>query len=98
MLTNIDELSLTHPQKMAVLEWLAKHLWYVMEESTDRDYHCKSYDPLTLESRSDGTGVAHSYVFDMWDGGRHHEYTTLTQVEEAMVSEVVGTIRDRADD
>lgn len=35
------------------------------------DSHCKHYDPLFFEGE-----VAHSYVLNLDDGGRHHSYLT----------------------
>lgn len=48
------------------------------------DGHCKSYDPMSIDE--DGK-VAHSYWFDLWDGGRHHPYESLEQVLVAMLQE-----------
>lgn len=55
-----------------------------------QDGHCKTYDPLTIEG-----GVYHSYVFDLWDGGRHHhpEGRTQEQVRKAILDEVVEELK-----
>lgn len=51
----------------------------------------KTYDPLTIE-KIETAGkvryVAHSYAFDLWDGGRHHEATSLEQIRQGMLDEV----------
>lgn len=48
----------------------------------------KQYDPLTIEN-----GIAHSYVFDLEDGGRHHAYRDLSHLEAMLLTEVVKEIR-----
>ncbi len=78
---NIDELPLTEGQKACVLEWLTQRLerTFLSQELEIFSGHCKSYDPLSIDV---GHKVAHSYVMDMWDGGRHHSYKNLKQVED----------------
>lgn len=47
------------------------------------DPHCKSYDPLTIEG-----SVAHSYVLDLWDGGRHHKiHNNLQEIMDKAIQE-----------
>lgn len=41
------------------------------------DGNSKFYDPLTIDTQ---TKVAHSYAFNLWDGGRHHPYESLEQI------------------
>lgn len=82
---SIDELPLTDDQKEMVLEWFAQKIW----RGLDVPEHCKGYDPLLIEGK-----VAHSYVFNLngldhrTDGGRHHDFKTLAQLEERLVNEM----------
>lgn len=68
---DIDDLPLSRAQKECVLEWYAMKIWKL--EGPD---HHKSYDPLTIEGN-----VAHSYVFNLDNGGRHHEFGSLKDLE-----------------
>jgi hypothetical protein len=55
----------------------------------------KSYDPMTIEqiTTSEGTHfIAHSYAFDLWDGGRHHRAESLEQIRAGMLKEVVAEL------
>ena len=86
--TTLNELPLSYPQKIITLEWFAKKLWYIGElASDDTEFYGKSYDPLFIEG-----DIAHSYVFDLQDGGRHHEFESLEQIETDMIQEVIGWI------
>lgn len=63
----------------------------------------KSYDPMTIEqiTTSEGTRyIAHSYAFDLWDGGRHHEAESLEQIWTGVRDEAVRELREHmaADD
>ena len=72
-----NETYLTHEQKEKVLEWFAKKLWVLLEEgSGESDYYGKSYDPLEINGN-----IAHSYVFDLRDGGRQHPFKNLEELE-----------------
>ena len=56
----------------------------------------KSYDPLTIEQITTAKGtryVAHSYAFDLWDGGRHHEAESLEQIRAGMLEETVRELK-----
>lgn len=56
----------------------------------------KSYDPLTIEQITTAKGtryIAHSYAFDLWDGGRHHEAESLEQIWKGMLDEAVRELR-----
>lgn len=77
--TNLDILA-----KIQVLEWFAFQIWDADPEAGGS----KSYDPLTIELNSDGTGIAHSYVFDFHDGGRHHYFDSLDQLEKWLKEEL----------
>jgi hypothetical protein len=86
-------LGLNPLQQAAVLEWFAFKIWVAGNEGGgDPDYHSKSYDPLTVELATDGSGVAHSYVFDFHDGGRHHPFDSLDQLEDWLFEEAIGTV------
>ena len=79
--------------KKAVLEWYAKKLDRMMQETVGESPGAKSYDPLSFESCDDGTYIAHSYAFDMKDGGRHHHGLTFNEVEEYITQETINWIR-----
>lgn len=54
------------------------------------DGHCKSYDPLLIKG-----DVAHSYVFDLEDGGRHHPFDgDYEKLCRTMVNEACDQITD----
>ena|GEM_PF-5062400 len=84
----VDDLPFGFLEKCAALEWLARHLWVILEESSGRSgYHCKSYDPLVIEMTE-----AHSYVFHLGDGGRHHSFESLERLEEMLMDETISTL------
>ena len=37
---------------------------------------------------------AHTYVFDLWDGGRHHPYESLQQLEQGLEDDTVKEIQE----
>lgn len=84
---SIDDLLLNQEQKEQVLEYLARQLYFILTELGMDDHH-KTYDPLTIEG-----GIAHSYVFELGDGGRHHKFSSLSELENLMVTEVIQTIK-----
>jgi hypothetical protein len=75
------------------VEVYAKAL-YDLEATLYECWHMKSYDPLTIEDSERGR-VAHTYVFDLWDGGRHHplEGKTNEELAKAMFDETLERIR-----
>lgn len=75
----IDDLPLTDDQKEMVLEWFAQKIWNVLDEPG----HCKGYDPLIIEGKT-----AHSYIFNFSDGGRHHPFTSLKDLEDMLSREM----------
>jgi len=81
----IDDLPLTEEQKAIVLEWFAMKIKEILR-IFDPEWgdHCKSYDPLVITD-----SVAHSYLFDFKDGGRHHPFKLLTQLERWLAEEAV---------
>jgi hypothetical protein len=56
------------------------------------DGHCKHYDPLFFEGR-----IAHSYVLELDDGGRHHSYITPQWVALKALLEFAQTLKDECD-
>lgn len=87
----LDDLPLDDTQKALVLEWFAKKLWVMLEEgSGDPDYYGKMYDPLVIDLEAK---EAHSYVFDLPDGGRHHPFSDLLDLEEKLKQEGIRRIR-----
>lgn len=89
---SLDDLPLDEVQKMLVLEWFARKLWVMLQEgSGDIDYHGKSYDPLVIDPEAK---EAHSYVFNLGDGGRHHPFTDLLDLEERLKQEGITRIRE----
>jgi len=89
-LYEIDDLKLPKEQKKRVLEWYARKLWHILRQLDISDGHCKMYDPLLFDTEKK---VVHSYIFDLWDGGRHHPYETLKQVEDGITKEVITEIQ-----
>ena len=85
----IDDLPLSELQKRCVLEWLAWKLWELFIELGIEDGYGKSYDPLVIEADK-----CHSYIFDLGDGGRHHDYKALREIEEKLMKEVVEEIKE----
>jgi 3-dehydroquinate synthetase len=85
----IDDLPLSRQDKEIVLAWFARKLWVLLEEgSGDPDYYHKSYDPLSIEGNT-----AHSYVFSLRDGGRHHNFETLEDLEKMLIDEGITRIK-----
>lgn len=84
----IDDLPLSELQKRCVLEWFAWKLWDMLIELGIEDGYGKSYDPLLIEKDK-----CHSYIFDFDDGGRHHSYKTLREIEEKLMNEIVELLR-----
>lgn len=78
-LDTLDELPFTDDQKEMVLEWFAQKIWGGLHGRG----HCKSYDPLIIEGYT-----AHSYIFNFEDGGRHHDFQSLTDLEKLLEKEM----------
>lgn len=86
----LDDLPLDDTQKGLVLEWFARKLWVMLEEgSGEPDYYGKMYDPLVIDLEAK---EAHSYVFDLPDGGRHHPFSDLLDLEEELKQEGIRRI------
>ena len=89
----LADLELDPLTEAKILEWLAFKIWVSGNEGVpDGDYHSKSYDPLTIELGSRGGGTAHSYVFNLGDGGRHHDFSSLADLERMLFEEAIGTV------
>jgi hypothetical protein len=83
--------------KIKVVEWFAMMMLIIKEEhdyTQEGDYGGKSYDPMTIELNRGGGGIAHSYVFDMEDGGRHHLFENLEDIPRILVTEVLECITE----
>lgn len=76
---DIDELPLSTLQKRCVLEWFA---FNVLKMTDCLDLCSKHYDPMFIEDRE-----AHSYAFNLENGGRHHSYTSLKHLESMILDE-----------
>lgn len=85
---NIDDLPFEVTDKEKVLEYLAHQLYSIIIKFNDYYEHHKSYDPLTIEDN-----IAHSYTFDLENGGRHHKIKSLEWLEKTMVAETESIIR-----
>ena len=53
----------------------------------------KVYDPLTIEGN-----IAHSYVMDLRDGGRHHPFDTLEQLADDALADIASWVREEIKD
>jgi hypothetical protein len=86
---DIDTLPFTSAQKEIVLEYLAMKLWKILLKTQIMDDCCKTYDPLIIEGH-----IAHSYVFDMEDGGRHHPFKDYKHLEQMLMEETILKINE----
>lgn len=89
---SIDTLPLTPAQKECALEWLAWKLSRIFEGITGEQhrFNNKSYDPLVIKD-----DTAHSYAFDLWDGGRHHQFESFAQLEARMIEEIINRLKEQ---
>lgn len=86
---DINDLPMSDEHRRIVLCWFARKIWVILEESSGKPYYYgKSYDPLYLEDNT-----AHSYVFELEDGGRHHAFRDLAHLEQMLVNEAIGRIK-----
>lgn len=90
----INDLPLTEEQKKSVLEWFARKLWIIQVEgiAQDGDYYGKHYDPLVIDTEEK---IAHSYVFSLRGGYRHHEYKDLEHIEKMLMDEIVERCKNK---
>lgn len=85
---DIEQLDLSDEQKQQVLEYLANKYWKLLLDLGVQDGHCKSYDPLVIEGKT-----AHTYVFDLEDGGRHHTFKDYKDLERMLDEEILGELK-----
>jgi len=71
------------------IESYAHACWDILRELEIFDGHCKLYDPLTIEGKK-----AHSYVFNMEDGGRSHKFKNLGHLREMILQETINLIKE----
>lgn len=69
------------------LESLGLSIWHIQRNMVT-DAHCKSYDPLSIGEFEEGYWQVASYVFDFHDGGRHHTFKTLEDIELGLKEEL----------
>ena len=82
------------------VEVYAQAMWDILLTLGIQDGHCKRYDPMTIEQITTANGTrykAHSYVFDLWDGGRHHTADSLEQIREALLKETTSQLMEKPD-
>jgi hypothetical protein len=70
---------LTESQYRVYLEGVAYGLWTALFMAGVHDGYSKMYDPLYFEGDE-----VHSYVFDLWDGGRHHNLKEIDSLEKVL--------------
>lgn len=85
---DIDDLPFSTKDKKRTLEYLSQKLYRTILNFNDSYDHHKSYDPLTIKGN-----VAHTYVFSLSDGGRHHTIESLQKLEDEMMKETEEIIR-----
>ena len=71
------------------IEVYAQACWEILLGLGIQDGHCKMYDPMTIQDNT-----AHSYVFDLKDGGRHHSFSDLEELKNDVLSETVEQIKN----
>jgi uncharacterized protein YtpQ (UPF0354 family) len=86
---DIERLPFLPYQKEIILEYLAQKLWAILRKTNLMEDHCKSYDPLLIDKTT-----AHSYVFDMEDGGRHHTFKDYKHLEKMLMDETIAKINN----
>lgn len=71
------------------LEFYTQGIWDLWVMLTGES-HCKYYDPMTINADEK---IAHSYVLDLQDGGRHHPYQALDILQADILSEFAKKFR-----
>ena|SRR5260221_14784240 len=84
---SLDELPFDDAHKAIILEYAASVLYRSLAEAGIESGH-KSYDPLTIEG-----SVAWSYVFELTTDGRRHPFTSLAELEQALIKAGARNIR-----
>ena len=72
------------------IEAYAQACWDILLELGIQDGHCKMFDPMTIEGNT-----AHSYVFDLEDGGRHHRFSNLEELRKNILTETISSIAEK---
>jgi hypothetical protein len=75
---------LTEKQYIIYLEGMAYGIWAAKIKLAGEDDCCKWSDPLYINSLDD----VYSYVFDFHDGGRHHKFSSLEEIHQALLKEI----------
>jgi len=69
----INDLGLDDQKAFELYRWIVEERMRMLEALGLNDYfHRKSYDPITIEIDENGHIIIHSYLFNLWDGERHH--------------------------
>lgn len=93
---NMSELKLGE-RTAGFIEGYAAALWDIeLSLIRDKDGHCKTYDPMQVNIED---GTMHSYVFNMKDGGRHHQisqYSSIEDIRKTLLTETIQNISDEA--
>lgn len=80
------------PYEAAFIEGYALALSEMMRRLSGDSPCGKSYDPMFIEGN-----VAHSYAFDMKDGGRHHDlmlYKDVGEILDSLTQEAINWIKE----
>ena len=87
---SIDDLPINEHQKACVLERLAQRLQKTkIAKNMDIWQYCKSYDPLDIDVEHK---VAHSYVMNMNDWWRHHDFKSMKDIDDCIFNEFFNEI------
>jgi len=80
---------LTEAEYISYLEGMAQALFMLesLKEEGTLCGHSKMNDPLYIKKVGDGY-EAYSYVFSFHDGGRHHKFNKLQDIEEGLIKEL----------
>jgi len=81
--------------KVKELEFTAAAILRLRVCANISDDASKSYDPLTIDLENK---IAHSYIFDFFDGGRHHKFNELSEVELWLNMELFRTLQMMKDE
>lgn len=88
---SLDQLPFGGAHKAIILEYAAAVLWRVLQKINPQGM--KSYDPLEIHGN-----VAWSYVFELKTDGRLHPFTSLEELEQALIAAGVRNIKRHYDD
>lgn len=71
---------LTEQEYKVYLEGMAWGIW-----NFDEEMYGKISDPLYI---GDDLENVYSYAFDFHDGGRHHKFNSLEEIEKSLLNEI----------